>query len=79
MATDHPTTPLSDNRIVRISRAHYEDIMARDAAQERRIAYLEALIQADGTLSKTVEGFGEVAQALANGLGRLSTPSQPPE
>ncbi len=79
MSADHPTIPQSDNRIVRISRAHYEEIMAGNAAQKRRIAYLEALIQADGTLSKTVEGLGELAQALAEGLRRLSTPSQPPE
>ena len=79
MSDRNTTIPQSDNRIVRISRAHYEEIMARDAAQERRIAYLEALIQADGTLSKTVVGFGEAAQVLAEGLRRLSTPQQPPE
>jgi hypothetical protein len=72
MATDHPTTPLSDNRIVRISRAHYEEIMARNAALERQVVSLQALIQADGTLSKTVLGLGELTRAMATGLDKLS-------
>ena len=79
MAELHRTIPLSDNRIVRISRAHYEEIMARNAALERQVSSLQALIQADGTLSKAVLGFGEVTRSLSDGLSRLSTPSQPPE
>ncbi len=78
--SDRNTTILqSDNRIVRISRAHYEEIMARNAALERQVSSLQALIQADGILSKTVLGFGQASQALSAGLRRLSTPSQPPE
>ena len=72
MSDRNTTTPLSDNRIVRISRAHYEEIMARNAALERQVVSLQALIQADGTLSKTVLGLGELTRAMATGLDKLS-------
>lgn len=77
--TDRNTTiPQSDNRIVRISRAHYEQIIAERDAARREVASLRGLIRADGTLSQFVVGVGEVSHALAKGLNRLATPQQPP-
>ena len=73
------TTPLSDSRIVRFRRDHYEQIVAERDALRREVASLRALIQADGTLSKVILDFGTASKAIAAGLRNLSTHSPRPE
>ena len=72
MSGTNSTIPQSNNRIVRISRDHYEEIVSERDAFRRENASLRALIQADGTLSKTVLGLGELTRAMATGLDKLS-------
>lgn len=76
MSNVDTTIPQSNNRIVRISRDHYEQIIAERDAALREVASLRALIQADGTVSKVALGLGEASHALAKGLNRLATPQQ---
>ena len=63
-----------NSKIMRIRRDYYEQIVAERNAALREAASLRALIQADGTLSKAILGYGEFARAMAKGLGRLSQP-----